>query len=733
MNRTILFLLFFVSGFCSLVYEVVWTRLAFASFGIITPVLSVVISVFMLGLSVGAWAGGRWVEAGARRTGWSALRFYAVAELLVGLGAFAVPHLFRLGERLLLSVGQSNSLAYLSLSALALAVAILPWCVCMGASFPLVMAYIRERSPRHAHSFSYLYLANVLGAMSGTLLTAFVLVELFGFRDTLHVAAAGNFVIAVIGWALGRGQPAPEAAGTLVDAQPAPVQEPAPARSRFILLTLFTTGFVSMAMEVIWTRAFGPVLKTQVYSFALVVATYLGATSGGSLLYRWQLRRGSLRSTGELLGLLCVSAFLPVVVNDVRLVESLWWMPAPSLPSALLLMGSILPFCAVLGYLTPALVDEYAGGCPRRSGAAYALNVLGCILGPLFACYLLLPQVSERLALVLMGLPFAGLVWVCLKELSARKSLALGVALGMLLFASSFYSEPLEDFILRNSRPAVARRDYAASVLAFGSGMKKALLVNGVGMTKLTPITKLMAHLPLAFHQGRPESALVICLGMGTSFRSALSWDIPTTAVELVPGVRDCVGFFHTNSAAFLSTPKGHLVVDDGRRYLQRTRDKYDVIVVDPPPPLTAAGSSLLYSVEFYELAKQRLQPGGILQVWIPEQQVTPTTRAMLRSVWAVFPHVRCFISAEGWGIHVLASMAPLEACTAAQLAARMPERAKADLLEWEATASVAGLIAPVLAQELETERMLDPNPLVRITDDQPFNEYFLLRAHGLY
>ena len=227
MNRPILFLLFFVSGFCSLVYEVVWTRLAFASFGIITPVLSVVLSVFMLGLSVGSWAGGRWVEQGARRTGWSAARFYALAELLVGLGAFAVPHLFKLGETLLLSAGQSNSFAYLSLSALVLAAAIFPWCVCMGATFPLVMAYIREQCPRSIHGFSYLYLANVLGAMGGTLLTAFVLVELFGFDDTLHVAAAGNFMIAVIGWTLGRGRPAGGLGVAPVDAPNDPVQEPA--------------------------------------------------------------------------------------------------------------------------------------------------------------------------------------------------------------------------------------------------------------------------------------------------------------------------------------------------------------------------------------------------------------------------------------------------------------------------------------------------------------------------
>src|SRR5882762_2734454 len=84
----ILFFLFFLSGVSSLVYQVVWTRMAFASFGIITPVLSVVLSVFMLGLAIGSWAGGRWILMLTRKTGISAVLFYAGIELVIGIGAF---------------------------------------------------------------------------------------------------------------------------------------------------------------------------------------------------------------------------------------------------------------------------------------------------------------------------------------------------------------------------------------------------------------------------------------------------------------------------------------------------------------------------------------------------------------------------------------------------------------------------------------------------------------------
>src|SRR5208282_2514283 len=131
-TRRVLFLLFFLSGFCSLAYQVIWTRLAFASFGVITPVLSVVLSVFMLGLSAGAWLGGRWIGRLTEKTGLPAIGFYAFTELMIGMGAFAVPWLFALGERLLLHAGETNSGGYLFLSAVILAVSILPWCLFMG-------------------------------------------------------------------------------------------------------------------------------------------------------------------------------------------------------------------------------------------------------------------------------------------------------------------------------------------------------------------------------------------------------------------------------------------------------------------------------------------------------------------------------------------------------------------------------------------------------------------------
>jgi len=125
----ILFIMFFCSGLCSLVYQVVWVRLAFAHFGIITPVLSVVISVFMLGLGAGSVIAGRGVDAWTKRLQTSPVRFYAAAECGIAIGAFTVPWLFQFGENALLRLGDAGSAQYLLVSALYLTAAILPWCL----------------------------------------------------------------------------------------------------------------------------------------------------------------------------------------------------------------------------------------------------------------------------------------------------------------------------------------------------------------------------------------------------------------------------------------------------------------------------------------------------------------------------------------------------------------------------------------------------------------------------
>jgi spermidine synthase len=706
--------------------------MAFASFGIISPVLSVVVSMFMLGLSLGAWGGGRSIGWLVRRTRFSAIAFYALAELMIGLGAFAVPKLFSLSEHLLLATGQTDSVGYLLFSALFLALSILPWCVFMGTTFPFMMAFVREHEGGEAESFSYLYLANVLGAMSGTLLAAIVFVELFGFKHTLWLAAAGNFsaaaVSACLSWSRSK-----FAVSVLPETNPAKRSRTTPkgaALNPLVEWILFSTGFCTIAMEVVWVRAFTPVMKTQVYSFALIVFAYLGATLAGSSWYRRDLKRSAVKSIPQLSAMLALALFLPIVLNDVRF---LWDTDdlAGYLSAAVLLI-SICPFCALLGYLTPSLIDKESRGDPASAGKAYAINMLGCILGPLFASYILMPWVGEKAALLILGFPFLAFFLFAAGSLAWWYRSLVGFAAAALLLWSLFGSVDFANFLSSRLSKVETRRDYAASVVSAGEGFNKHLFVNGVGMTALSPVTKFMVHLPLVFHQGKAESALIICFGMGTTYRSALSWNIETTAVELVPSVKEAFAFYHADAARVLSNPRGHIVIDDGRRFLKRTREKFDVIVIDPPPPVEAAGSSLLYSEEFYELAKQRLKPNGILQAWFPGGE-SATKEAIVRSLTKSFPYVRCFRSVVGSGVHMLASMEPFGGWTPREIANFMPSDAARDLLEWSPSKNVSDYFEDIRSNEdFSPDEKHNSNPEIRVTDDRPFNEYFLLRHWGL-
>jgi spermidine synthase len=177
---------FVVSGFCGLVYEVVWARLAMASFGVTTALTSIVISMFMAGLGLGSWGTGLLTRRILSVDGPRALRLYSLAELLVGISSLAVPLQFKLGRQLLLhmgSFGAWQSSSYYILVGIWIGITLVPWCTCMGSTFPLLMAVIRQTArPKSEHSFSYLYVANVLGALLGTLASAFVLIELLGFQ-----------------------------------------------------------------------------------------------------------------------------------------------------------------------------------------------------------------------------------------------------------------------------------------------------------------------------------------------------------------------------------------------------------------------------------------------------------------------------------------------------------------------------------------------------------------------
>jgi spermidine synthase len=237
-------------------------------------------------------------------------------------------------------------------------------------------------------------------------------------------------------------------------------------------------------------------------------------------------------------------------------------------------------------------------------------------------------------------------------------------------------------------------------------------------------VTKMMAHLPLPFLDHRPQSGLVVCLGMGTTFRSMHSRNIDTTAVELVPAVPRLFWYFHPDAPQILNPPNAHIEIDDGGRYLERTQQQYNVITIDPPPPIESAGSSLLYSKEFYSTIRHRLKPGGILQQWLPsgDRQVHA---AIARALQDSFPYVRAFQGVTKYGAHFLASDRPIPR-SPAERARQMPRTAVDDMLEWGPSTTAEGQFSVMLDVEFPLDRFVTQSPARQ--DDRPVNECFLLR-----
>ncbi|HYW41616.1 MAG TPA: hypothetical protein VE959_02090 [Bryobacteraceae bacterium] len=695
------FLFFFFSGFCSLVYQVVWLRVAMAAFGVTTPLISIVLSVFMAGLALGSWGGGRLVRRSGKRPAAFFVRVYGATELAIGVSGLVVVRLLGAGRGLL--AGSWGSAGHYLASGSWIALVMLPFCTCMGATFPLAMAGIRR-----ARSFSFLYVANVLGATAGTLGSAFVFIELMGFRKTVWLAAGLNAMVAVAAFAF-----APGAAGPANESRRPEQAAEKGATDGWLPALLFVSGLASLGMEVVWTRQFVPFMGPVVYTFAAMLAVYLAATAAGSRIYRIRVRRKSTDRRNLALAAGCC-ALLPLLAADPEIS-----LPHRVIVGALRVLAGVGAFCGVLGFLTPMLVDRWSGGDADRAGRAYAVNAVGCILGPLLAGFVLLPEFGERWTLVLLAVPFFvfGLG-------GARWLLAGSVALSVVLVGATRDFETLYP-------DAEVRRDHTATVIAAGAGMNKMLLINGVGITSLTPITKMMVHLPLAWLERPPRKVLVVCFGMGTSFRSALAWGAEVTTVDLVPSVPPLFGFFHSDGVALLGSPRARVVIDDGRRFLERTAEVFDAIVVDPPPPVEAAGSSLLYSAEFYEAAKRRLRPGGMLAQWLPQGErivVSSIAQALRRE----FSDIRVFPPVEAHGLHFLASNGAMARNSGAELAARVPPGAAGDMLEWGPAATVEAQFELMLRGEMTLDTVIDADRgAPALTDDRPVNEYYFLRRLG--
>ena len=749
-SRRPILALFTLSGASGLIYEVIWARQFGLVFGNTTISTSIVLAAFMAGLAAGSALAGRVLV----RRG-NPMYLYAIFEGCIGGYALLLSTLLRGLNALYPSFfTEETGLAMLTAvrGVIAFVLLLIPTTM-MGATLPLTTEYAHRMRMHHEDwNAGRLYGANTFGAALGAFAAGFALVELVGIQGSAALAALFNFLVMGIGFRLARRHAAPRR--PLTRAQPSGVR-----RSGVPLLILFAaSGGLALAGEVVWTRALTLLLGNSTYAFSAILIVYLVGIALGSWTFAGLVRR--LADPTLLIPLVIVAAGIwhALAISCIpwmyRLHDLLLAGPGGSrigvvLASAcfgILVLALMVPPAYLSGALFP-LVTRSIGGEEGDQGEpvarAYTWNTVGAIGGSLLGGFVLAGCFLHFHAIYVLALLFVVLclysTWAIGWAGHARSSIptaALGLGLAAwsagALGAPDLFVEMLQE---RRGDLEVVQHEPGlqgiTSVLVDPRrpGPSALLLVDGRGMTAKVFATKAMAHIPIIVH-GQPDDTLVVCMGMGTTFRSALAHGGRVDVVELVPGVVDAFGAFYADAAAVRENPRGRVIVADGRNFLLLTHKKYDVITVDPPPPIDAAGVTHLYSREFLELMRDRLKPGGIAAHWIPAVHPSngvrdiETFRMLVATFLDVFPHAKLLRGAGGVGVHLLGSSEPIDIGSADVPEALLNPAVRRDVFEypWERV-DTASLLAelPLSRDHYSTAPIL--------TDDRPRLEFDLIRS----
>jgi len=752
-RRGLVLALFIGSGAAGLVYQVVWSRELVLVFGNTTQAVATIVTAFMAGLGFGSLAGGRWADRSA-----GPLRLYGSLEL--GVAAFAVLLPFAFDDLAQVYrglypglVGHATALTAVRF-ALALA-AVAPATFLMGATLPLLVRHLVRTLDEAGARLGELYAANTAGAVTGTVVAGFVLIEFLGLRLTSYVAVALNLLAGMGALALAR----QDAASRRARASTAEVVERRPDDGAahaagdlpprwLILLATFVSGFVSLALEVLWTRMLAEGTGSSIYIFTAILAIFLAGIAIGSALYR--RRSSGRRDRVATLGL-CLAAIGALAQATVVLGSGV----VGTVPFLVRTVVVLLPATILMGYAFP-LAGRLATPSARAAGGSvgllYAANTAGSILGSFSAAFILAGTLGTNGSVLLLGglnllfgavLIAAGPAWRALPSTARRRSaagpLAAGglAALAVLGLVASSLDLPVTRTATQNrlratGQPVTHAEDELATVDTVGGpAAGRRLLIGGVGVTSLTVDTKLMGYLSNALRP-RAEDFLVIAFGMGSTYRSGLRIGMRTDAVELSPTVPSRMPIFFPDGNGFLDHPKGHVITSDGRNYVRLARNRYDLIAVDPAPPIESAGSVVLYTHEFLAEGKARLRPGGVFLLWMPYALPMEDLKAHVRTFRNLFPHVSLLLSPGGHGMFMFGSDAPLEFSDQAILRALGNEEALRDLADspdFPPTDGPGWVRAVRRAEWLADERVsafTGPGP--EITDDRPRSEYFLWR-----
>jgi spermidine synthase len=610
--------LFFLSGTVALVYEVLWLRRIGLLFGSTAFATAATLGAFMAGLGLGGHLGGR----RAARAG-TPLRTYGFLELGVAAGALLVDPLLGAADSLLgwlYSAGAGKILLDAARLVLSLLVLLAPTTF-MGATLPL-LAQSAVRSTRAvAAPLGLLYGANTLGAALGSFVAAFFLLERFGTRGSFAAALVLNALIAVAALLASRNS----------EQDPAPPRSPAASTAWLPLLAFALSGGAALVCEVVWTRRLVFFIGNTSYAFALMLTLFLlgialGSCLGGRLGDRIESAFRALAVTFAFAGAgLAAGALLlpslafelePWMMNDPTWTRMLAYMVALA---GLVVLPPAMAFGAVFPLVARAEVTSGWHAGPAV-GAAYAANICGAVTGAYAGGFLLVPLLGLSATLRLTAaalLSFAGF-------LSWRGRSRL-LAAGLLGAAASIPLLPAET--LHRIGPGESLLHYEEGASATVSVVRdplgsKTLYVDGVPVAGTDPVMqtdqKSLAHLPMLLHE---EARRVLTVGFGSGGASWSYTRYPSLeridCVEIAPEVVRAAPHLREANHDLFSDRRYRIVIDDARSFLEHTSETYDVIATDCTD-LQYRGNASLYTADYFDLCRRRLNPKGLVVVWMP-------------------------------------------------------------------------------------------------------------------
>jgi spermidine synthase len=757
----LLLVIFTFSGASGLIYEVLWTRRLTHIFGSTTLAVSTVLAAFMAGLAGGSVVLGRWADRNRSR----ALRAYGLLELAIALFGFLVPLLLRALEgvyvRLAPLLEASPTLFFVAQFLLAGAVIVVP-CALMGGTLPVLARWLVGRETEIGGRVGALYAANTLGACAGTAAATYLLLPNAGVRSSELVAVAINVAAGLA--ALGLAGRTRVAAAAPQAAEGAPLPAPAGeshARARLLLAAIALSGFAAMVDEVTWSRLVGLVFGSSVYAFGLMLLLFLAGIAIGSALFT----RLGAADPARVLGLALVgNAF--AALAGIALVPSLplaYMRGFPAVGGAFLWEQALqivttapllLPMAILFGVAFPAAVAATADlrSTGRGVGRVTAWNTAGTVAGAFLGGFVLIPQLGLRASLTLAAAATAvgGVLalarhgdetWRRGAAIAGASALAVALVLpawprGLLAQGAGFYaavygtSQGLRDAEKRSE--LLFYKDGIATTLSVDrQGPYRFYRSNGKTDASTEPGDManqlLLGHLPMLLH---PAPVDVFVLGLGTGVSAAAAARYPVRSIDIADiesAVRDATRLFAPENRNILSDPRVRFLVADGRNALLARDKSYDVIISDPSD-VWVAGVGNLFTREFYELARRRLKPGGVMVQWFHMHSLPPEQMKLIVGTFrSVFPNASLWRPNRG-DVILLGSVEPLpwDLARLRQRFEKVP--GVADDLRTIGFWHPLSIFAAFVLEGEDLQRMLADVSALH-TDDRPVVEYLSPRA----